>query len=206
MIFLSKYLHTHHRFSLLKSTSQYRKNHFFLAWSFSSTVFFFRSSIASQDSLELQSEIPPAPPLDPLISLSTYTDQPNLSKLSQKDLIVTAKSTLKRRTPRKSTDFQFYVNETDFSDIGSDLDSLSLASEEDFAGSKSPKISEGNLTIRSHRGTVRGVKNRVRAGIATFLRDPCSKVSLFYFLLTSELVFYAQILLLRRCGFYARVA
>ena len=122
-----------------------------------------------------------------------------MSKLSQKDLIVSAKNTLKRRTPpRKSTtDFQFYVNETDIgSDIGSDLDSLSLASEEDFAGSKSPKISEGNLTIRSHRGTVRGVKNRVRAGIATFLRDPCSKVGLFYFLLTRFLhpLFYAQIL------------
>ena len=46
----------------------------------------------------------------------------------------------------------------------------------EFLGSKTPSISEGNLTIRSHRGTVRGVKNRVRAGIATFLRDPSSKV------------------------------
>ena len=33
-----------------------------------------------------------------------------------------------------------------------------------------------NLTIRSSRGTVRGVKNRVRQGIATFLRDPSKKV------------------------------
>lgn len=32
------------------------------------------------------------------------------------------------------------------------------------------------LTIRSSRGTVRGVKNRVRQGIATFLRDPTKKV------------------------------
>ena len=33
-------------------------------------------------------------------------------------------------------------------------------------------------TIRSHRGTVRGVRNRVRQGIATFLlRDPTLKVS-----------------------------
>ena len=46
----------------------------------------------------------------------------------------------------------------------------------EYLGSKTPSISEGNLTIRSHRGTVRGVKNRVRAGIATFLRDPSSKV------------------------------
>ena len=92
------------------------------------------------------------------------------------------------------------------SETESDLDSISLASEEDFAGkktnkilisrkkylikffffifteflgSKTPSISEGNLTIRSHRGTVRGVKHRVRAGIATFLRDPSSKVIIF---------------------------
>ena len=33
-----------------------------------------------------------------------------------------------------------------------------------------------SLAIRSKRGTVRGVKNRVRQGIATFLRDPSKKV------------------------------
>ena len=35
------------------------------------------------------------------------------------------------------------------------------------------------VTIRSKRGTVRGVKNRVRQGIATFLRDPNKKVCSF---------------------------
>ncbi len=34
------------------------------------------------------------------------------------------------------------------------------------------------LTIKSSRGTVRGVRNRVRQGIATFLRDPSKRVSL----------------------------
>ena len=39
-------------------------------------------------------------------------------------------------------------------------------------------------TIRSHRGTVRGVRNRVRQGIATFLlKDPSLKVSFFKHLL-----------------------
>ena len=33
------------------------------------------------------------------------------------------------------------------------------------------------LLLRSMRGTVRGVKNRVRAGIATFLQDQTAKVS-----------------------------
>ena len=38
--------------------------------------------------------------------------------------------------------------------------------------------SKQQTTIRSHRGTVRGVRNRVRQGIATFLlKDPCLKVS-----------------------------
>ena len=37
--------------------------------------------------------------------------------------------------------------------------------------------SKQQTTIRSHRGTVRGVRNRVRQGIATFLlRDPILKV------------------------------
>lgn len=35
--------------------------------------------------------------------------------------------------------------------------------------------------IRSAKGTVRGVKNRVRAGIATFLQNPSSKVSGLFF-------------------------
>ena len=141
--------------------------------------YFFRSSIASQDSLELPSIIPPAPPLDSLISLTPFLDsnQSQLTKIS----LISAKNTLRKRHPRSTPKFsgelQFYLHETDDASLGSDLDSLSLASEEDFGGSKSPKIAEGNLTIRSHRGTVRGVKNRVRAGIATFLRDPSSKVS-----------------------------
>ena len=53
--------------------------------------------------------------------------------------------------------------------------------EEDFAGVRvlsrsEPCSSSSTSTIRSHRGTIRGVKNRVRAGIATFLRDQQAKV------------------------------
>ena len=39
-------------------------------------------------------------------------------------------------------------------------------------------VSSNTTTIRSKRGTVRGVRNRVRQGIATFLRDPSKKVCL----------------------------
>ena len=42
--------------------------------------------------------------------------------------------------------------------------------------------SKQQTTIRSHRGTVRGVRNRVRQGIATFLlKDPILKVSLYLY-------------------------
>jgi hypothetical protein len=163
----------------------------------------YRSSIVSQDSLDLKGggggvgEIPPAPPpiLDPLIvSINHYTDGGHRSPIitdhnhnhrpSQKDLIISAKGTLKRSTSKKSTssqvqhhqEIQFFINENNIDD-DFDADVVSLAQEEQevFAGVK--KVQDGSLTIRSHRGTVRGVKNRVRAGIATFLRDPHAKVS-----------------------------
>ena len=42
--------------------------------------------------------------------------------------------------------------------------------------------SKQQTTIRSHRGTVRGVRNRVRQGIATFLlKDPILKVGLYLY-------------------------
>ena len=39
-------------------------------------------------------------------------------------------------------------------------------------------------TYRSIRGTVRGVKNRVRAGIATFLQDQTAKVTFAFFFIS----------------------
>ncbi len=54
--------------------------------------------------------------------------------------------------------------------------------DENFAGVRvlgsEPCSNSSTSTIRSHRGTIRGVKNRVRAGIATFLRDQQSKVKI----------------------------
>lgn len=51
--------------------------------------------------------------------------------------------------------------------------------EECFAGIKDDRAEYGDVgpvAIVSKRGTVRGVRNRVRRGIATFLRDPKVKV------------------------------
>lgn len=46
---------------------------------------------------------------------------------------------------------------------------IAIIENETFAGYKD-LLSDGSSTIRSAKGTVRGVKNRVRAGIATFLQ------------------------------------
>jgi len=147
-----------------------------------------RSTSTSPDSLDLNEDlIPQAPPLldssliDPLqIGQHVYE--------SRKSQILNAKGTLKAPKNNKErknsiisdeiSSFQFFLHEKDFEEHSTGEDSTSLVSEEDFAGFKEHVCSipeDGSLTIRSHRGTIRGVKNRVRAGIATFLRDPSFK-------------------------------
>jgi hypothetical protein len=70
----------------------------------------------------------------------------------------------------------FHVNERD------DIPPNPIV-DENFAGFRvlgsEPGSNSSTSTIRSHRGTIRGVKNRVRAGIATFLRDQRAKVKPF---------------------------
>jgi len=148
-----------------------------------------RSTSTSPDSLDLNEDlIPQAPPLldssliDPL-QIGQYVYE------SRKSQILNAKGTLKAPKNNKQrknsiisdeiSSFQFFLHEKDFEEHSTGDDSTSLVSEEDFAGIKDQWTrtipEDGSLTIRSHRGTIRGVKNRVRAGIATFLRDPSFK-------------------------------
>ncbi|KAL3267528.1 hypothetical protein HHI36_011650, partial [Cryptolaemus montrouzieri] len=63
--------------------------------------------------------------------------------------------------------YDFHLNENDFSDQVIPLKNAER--DETFAGYKD-LLGDGAATIRSAKGTVRGVKNRVRAGIATFLQ------------------------------------
>jgi len=145
-----------------------------------------RSTSTSPDSLDLNEDlIPQAPPpldsslIDPSLIIQQHVYE------SRKSQILNAKGTLKAPKNKKnsstSCSFQFFLHEKDFEEGGNRSagdDSTSLVSEEDFAGVKDHVYSvpdDGSLTIRSHRGTIRGVKNRVRAGIATFLRDPSIK-------------------------------
>ncbi|CAK1542687.1 unnamed protein product [Leptosia nina] len=71
--------------------------------------------------------------------------------------------------------YDFHLNEKQFDDAP--VKSVSVKSEcpdltdvEYFAGIKDFKSEEAPSTIKSSKGTIRGVKNRVRAGIATFLQ------------------------------------
>lgn len=68
--------------------------------------------------------------------------------------------------------YDFHLNEKQFDEtVKSVVKSESEVPElEFFAGIKDYKNEDAPSTIRSSKGTIRGVKNRVRAGIATFLQ------------------------------------
>lgn len=71
--------------------------------------------------------------------------------------------------------YNFHINENS----NDTLVPLKTVVENDtFAGHRDLLLGDGAATIRSAKGTVRGVKNRVRAGIATFLQiNNATKVS-----------------------------
>lgn len=68
--------------------------------------------------------------------------------------------------------YDFHLNEHAVDDCPAvaPVGKSSSPTDESFAGYKDLLGSDGSSTIRSAKGTVRGVKNRVRAGIATFLQ------------------------------------
>lgn len=74
--------------------------------------------------------------------------------------------------------YKFHLNENNFD---SDENKKTQTNDEDdhFAGYKNldGMVGSATSTIKSSKGTIRGVKNRVRAGIATFLTMPTTKVS-----------------------------
>lgn len=66
--------------------------------------------------------------------------------------------------------YKFHLNEHLDDEENVKVTNLNTQGDESFAGYKDLLGEDGASTIRSARGTVRGVKNRVRAGIATFLQ------------------------------------
>lgn len=109
----------------------------------------------------------------PLISESTYEERKKQDKIKQEQMCYSSNYF--------DTDkyYNFHLNEKQFDDVKSlkSVSGVSVNSESDtlseleyFAGIKDYKSEEAPSTIRSSKGTIRGVKNRVRAGIATFLQ------------------------------------
>lgn len=73
--------------------------------------------------------------------------------------------------------YKFHLNENNFD--ANDKKTQNNDEDDHFAGYKNLDGITGSATstIKSSKGTIRGVKNRVRAGIATFLTMPTTKVS-----------------------------
>ncbi|XP_045520123.1 glutaredoxin domain-containing cysteine-rich protein CG31559-like [Pieris brassicae] len=104
----------------------------------------------------------------PVITETPYEERKNLEKMKEDQICYSSHYF--------DTDkfYDFHLNEKQFDDVS--VKSVSVKNEcpesemEYFAGIKDFKSEEAPSTIRSSKGTIRGVKNRVRAGIATFLQ------------------------------------
>lgn len=139
--------------------------------------------------IQCQEEIfaPPPPEFcDDSPLLMQVNESPAPPSLTHLELIRAARDTIQKKKKKKKRtksvrrehddSFDFHMNEGDAPTAD---DEKAVIEEFAFAGIRmvTPVPPESTGTIRSHRGTVRGVRNRVRAGIATFLQDPSSKVS-----------------------------
>lgn len=134
------------------------------------------------------------------ISLTQHDEHIALTKNNSTDSSVSRKSSSgvveertyeeRKQKPEPETEidtdsfYKFHLNEhnTDSNNVSSG--GVQDDSEDYFAGCKGYQDGDPALaTIRSSKGTIRGVKNRVRAGIATFLQIHATKVmtSLFLF-------------------------
>ncbi|XP_026751542.2 glutaredoxin domain-containing cysteine-rich protein CG31559-like [Galleria mellonella] len=108
----------------------------------------------------------------PLISESTYEERKNQDKKKQEKICYSS------HYFDADKFYDFHLNEKQF-DENKSVKSVSVSAKSEcddgsemefFAGIKDYKSEEAPSTIKSSKGTIRGVKNRVRAGIATFLQ------------------------------------
>ncbi|XP_025422029.1 uncharacterized protein LOC112691834 [Sipha flava] len=92
--------------------------------------------------------------------------------------VAAAATTADRVIDMDNTDqyYDFHMNENVFDEVDAAAAAAAAAAaqpaDDTFAGCKTAAASD---TIRSAKGTIRGVKNRVRAGIATFLQPKTNK-------------------------------
>lgn len=124
---------------------------------------------------------PPTAAKTPIISESTYEERKLTDKMKEEQICYSSHYF--------DTDkfYDFHLNEKQFDvsveSVSEDKCARNEISEmEYFAGIKDYKSEEAPSTIKSSKGTIRGVKNRVRAGIATFLQmQNTTKVMYIFF-------------------------
>ncbi|XP_041968931.1 glutaredoxin domain-containing cysteine-rich protein CG31559-like [Aricia agestis] len=110
---------------------------------------------------------PPPACKSPIIRESTYEERQQLEKMKEE---------ICYSSHYFDTDkfYDFHLNEKQFDNVPVKSDncdkSATVSDIEYFAGVKDFKCEDAQSTIKSSKGTIRGVKNRVRAGIATFLQ------------------------------------
>lgn len=97
------------------------------------------------------------------------------------DAAIAATAAADRIIDMDNTDqyYSFHMNENVFDEVDGTVTAAAAAvpMDDTFAGCKTASAASSSDTIRSAKGTIRGVKNRVRAGIATFLQPKTNKVS-----------------------------
>lgn len=135
-------------------------------------------------------------PTETVLKNSVETTTTNTS--SPATTIIVDESTYEERKEKEKQDmcvssltydtdcyYNFHLNENQEEE---EVAPVTINENETFAGYKDI-LSDGSSTIRSAKGTVRGVKNRVRAGIATFLQINCvTKVSHIKSIISSDLL------------------
>lgn len=111
-------------------------------------------------------------PLSPVVKERTYEERKQREQERIEQDAGQNQSTGHKYLYEDDRYYNFHVNELRGNNNNSDGEHGVAEKEECFAGYKI----HDKEAIRSAKGTVRGVKNRVRAGIATFLQTPSSKV------------------------------
>jgi hypothetical protein len=149
--------------------------------------------------IKLNDSIFQYPDISPTSTLSNSSDdQPRRSLVKERTYEERQKETTEKQNASSSkvikngekfdTDrfYKFHLNEhvTDGKDTNHGDD---IENEETFAGYRDLlQGKESSFTIKSGRGSIRGVKNRVRAGIATFHQLPDTKVGHVYSVITES--------------------
>ncbi|VVC29692.1 Glutaredoxin,Thioredoxin-like fold [Cinara cedri] len=119
------------------------------------------ASVAAPVAATVVEELPKRPPPTIRVQQQCYSDTAATAAVTD------------RVIDMDNTDqyYSFHMNENVFDEV----DATAVAggpADDSFAGCKTMAASD---TIRSAKGTIRGVKNRVRAGIATFLQPKINK-------------------------------